>query len=439
MKCRICDKEVIQIYIKGICKDCWDNTPSTFNKDDINSIPKKLYTLTCKENHIYFTNTSNTSCPICYSIDIFCKECGKMLIYKISKDDDKSLNRFCSMKCVNSFIVKQNTKAGECTKCGEFSESRDAVGACLKCSNKQLELRKEAGECTICGVENKTRDQNGRGKDQQTLEKDCNLSGCNCSYKWFLDHNNKENMLEWSSKLGKEVGIKNFQKANKAKIKKSKILISKRKIEIENRNKKIEILKDKYNYPYKHVNYQHLLSGARSSGFKSNDPFKDIENFLIKVEMINKDIEKHKLERLAYYEEIKNKYTINDSNLDISNKSELRERYLNNPGVLFIWGYDKNNNYFCLTGGQTVDLYRHILFFLRYSDKNKVKECKEDNRWYEIANNYTRFDIKIINEGNYSLKDREAIEANYALENGSLYWKPSVTQIPYINAKKNLK
>lgn len=138
-------------------------------------------------------------------------------------------------------------------------------------------------------------------------------------------------------------------------------------------------------------------------------------------------------------ESLKNfKIKINNENylfenfvLNERNRNYFYRKYYKKPGILFIYGYsNKDNKIYCLTGGQTSNLYRHILEFYRFSNKNKVKQCEDDNRWFEIANNYHDFEIKIIDnfDGVENRKIRDIFETVYAVKNNSLYWSPTVSQ-----------
>ena len=132
---------------------------------------------------------------------------------------------------------------------------------------------------------------------------------------------------------------------------------------------------------------------------------------------------------------------INNTYLNFyKNKDFLREIYLNKPGMLFIYGTNiKDNNRYCLTGGQTKNLYHHLLFFKRYSNKNIIKENPEDNRWFEIANNYKDFNILILYNDIEDKNKREILETKYALEHNSIYWKPSITQLGMLKILKGDK
>lgn len=76
--CRLCNNN--ENFTHNICKNCYDKTPSTFNKNDISY---RIYILHCNLNYLYMSNSSNTLCPICYKKQVYCKTCNKLLNYKI--------------------------------------------------------------------------------------------------------------------------------------------------------------------------------------------------------------------------------------------------------------------------------------------------------------------------------------------------------------------
>ena len=97
------------------------------------------------------------------------------------------------------------------------------------------------------------------------------------------------------------------------------------------------------------------------------------------------------------------------------------------PGVAFLHGRNiETGQYECLTGGETKNLRQHIQYFVRMSDKFRVKPYEKDNRWYEIAHDYEHFQIVILKDFPHSdrKKDREDVELMYALKNNAKFWKP---------------
>lgn len=218
--CKICGNK--ENYIKNICKKCYEEYPSTFDKK---IQLKKIYVLECQKHGKYLAHQSNVKCPTCYSYDVFCSFCGKKLSYKTTLEDLEN-NHYCCPTCRNRHTIQKLTEPGYCTNpnCGKYAKERDAVGHCLDCSRKQLKEHYESGFCCNCGKYNKIRDNNGRGRDVTNGEgywitendilnengiiivhngEEC---GCDCSQKWYLKHNNNPIMLEHSSKIGLEIG-----------------------------------------------------------------------------------------------------------------------------------------------------------------------------------------------------------------------------------------
>lgn len=190
--------------------------------------------------------------------------------------------------------------------------------------------------------------------------------------------------------------------------------------------------------------FSNILATARLKGFKTNDMFKDVKNYLeYKKELEKIEIEeKIKLlnKRLEEINYIKNHFSLNSTPLNLNDKNDLKEKYLEKPGVLFIWGLNSiDNKWYCLTGGQTINLYGHIINFQLLSNKTKIKPNYEDNRWFHIANNYNKFNIIITHYCIKNFKTREILELNYAIENSALYWKPSATQLKYFKILDNTK
>ena len=103
---------------------------------------------------------------------------------------------------MRAISVKNGTKRGKdaaskigtkgiCKICKEECVIVDVSGRCQKCCTEQnglnLSLLKLPGECRKCKVWNEVRDQSGRG-----------ISDCDCSHKWFKEHNSSPKMIEAS-------------------------------------------------------------------------------------------------------------------------------------------------------------------------------------------------------------------------------------------------
>ena len=353
--CRLCINE--NVYLKGLCKECWNSLPSTFNKDNI---PKRVFLLTCKENHTYLSHQTNIKCPICYAIDVYCKTCNKLLDFKISKNEINN-NHFCSVKCKNQFVVKNLTKAGKCTSCGIESEIRDAVGQCLECSRNKLKERKLSGTCTICGKLNEIRDQNGRGK-----------SHCKCSSNWFLKHNTSDKMIKRSRELGLKIGRFNFPN-NVVETKFCKICNKETPHNIHEH----ECLS--CNKEYVWCNHcQKWETKLRNS----------VPNHWIFYKSKTKQWLKDNSNLVSYLENIIVGFN------DIDNKSKI-------CGI-YCW-YINNTTIYV---GQSVDilsrLYDHMMYIVEFPDY-----------WYDIINNLdnNKLEVKILEECNKDL-----------LNNKELYW-----------------
>ena len=158
--------------------------------------------------------------------------------------------------------------------------------------------------------------------------------------------------------------------------------IEKKKIkEKKKRKDRIMTLLNKYNAT--EISHNILLSTARNFGFKTDNDFEDMENYLkyrqIKIDKIKQQHKIKQLEKQKEIERIRDLFSVNNTPLDIEKISDLKKEYEGCPGVLFLWGKRINNNcndnncdkFQCLTGGQTKDLYSHILLFKRYADKTK--------------------------------------------------------------------
>lgn len=163
----------------------------------------------------------------------FCKNCG------IWNEKRNSATGYGLSECnCGRENIENNQKPGKCSKCGKFNNKRSISALGLdgfhdfddrgcECGIKQrkdaqskgIKINLQPGICTNpnCDCYNKERDQNGRGKDigygdgewianHDIIDKNTNKiivykgqkCGCNCSQKWYTEHNNEDNMIEHS-------------------------------------------------------------------------------------------------------------------------------------------------------------------------------------------------------------------------------------------------
>lgn len=141
-------------------------------------------------------------------------------------------------------------------------------------------------------------------------------------------------------------------------------------------------------------------------------------------------IQEERNKKINNYNDFFKKITFNKHFISVNEFKNLRNDYLNKPGIIFIWGYNSNGEFKCLTGGETCNLWRHILEFVRKSNKDLVKEDLNDNRWWYIANYYHNFNIDIIKDIN-NINDKSfriKLESLYVNKNNAIYWKPTKSQ-----------
>ena len=117
--------------------------------------------------------------------------------------------------------AKKRTGKRECSNYHKIVEYRNASCLCSECQGKiskeNVNNLKESGICYVlaCGKYNLSRDKNGRGRDvdygdgelvanRDIIDKStnkiivykCQKCGCNCSQKWYTEHNNEDAMIE---------------------------------------------------------------------------------------------------------------------------------------------------------------------------------------------------------------------------------------------------
>lgn len=393
----------------------YDEKLNNYNKDF-----KEKECKYCKRKFKPYTPVQN-ACGRCFKINI-CLECKNK--YVRCRNIDESGNPigprnedsyFCSLSCNSAHNYKNNLK-----------------------SNKN----------NFSIVINKLKSDNNFNNIYQNMKNDesINILIKNYNYygnKFVLFINSFKNCQDFNN-LNKSLIIKEIKKY----LKLYKYLVDQQ----EDLYDSILDLCKKYNF---NGNISKMIASARKVGFKTNNVLNDLESYFLYRENKNKEFLekqniKYQLLQVKKCNQIKLK---NFKNNNLNNKINILKNLLNNginydniniytiniknylyvPGILFIWGYDNQTNEFkCLTGGQTKNLYHHIKFFELYSDKNKIKPDENDNRWYEIANNYHNFEIEIILENENDFNKREIIESKYAFDNKAIYWKPSVTQ-KYLN------
>lgn len=305
----------------------------------------------------------------------FCNDCNNKISYEIRQRNIKEgpfYCRSCAQKhkkfskqaLINiSNGVKKRTGEGKCYKCGKLVEFRSASGLCNKCqaisSNNIINNLISSGNCTICGVFNNTRDQNGRGKDGKEN------GGCNCSYEWYIKHNNQENMILHS--------LSNLDKINNTCL-------------LEN----IKSISDYINYK-KNVSLQNRLINILK--FKlQNDKFKEIQNkdFKENSEWINlfNEIDNNKIINFNWYLTYR---TSKDSWK--GNKNKFEQSLLDNNITYFTYikfyvNKNKDNKIYPLVVGisATLDINQtgsDLNFSTNINDGPARRFLKENNfEWY---------------------------------------------------------
>lgn len=74
--CRICNQEK-EIFISGICKDCFDQTNASFNKNNPYS---KIHVIKCNKHGIFMGGSWNAACPNCIEEkrNVKCDNCNTL-------------------------------------------------------------------------------------------------------------------------------------------------------------------------------------------------------------------------------------------------------------------------------------------------------------------------------------------------------------------------
>ena len=103
--------------------------------------------------------------------------------------------------------------------------------------------------------------------------------------------------------------------------------------------------------------------------------------------------------------------------------------YNNIPGIWAIWGENLNGIKICLDVCQTKDIGNEMRLGLRKLVAQKQNKYKNFTNYKNIIFIPIKLDI-------LEFKDRELLEAFYAIKNNSLYWSPSPSQLKLIKLSK---
>lgn len=256
--CKICKSN--NQFKSGICKNCFDKYPATFDKNEYQGI---VYTKNCEKHGIYLTSNSRRKCQQCIDEEIYkrkhtcnicqkfvenrdqngrgyecgchekwmkqhmekihiknsssgnCKICGKWNENRLTSGIgiDCGCNINISIKAGNK-SKELNTEPGYCTVCGNFSYKRNIAGMCQECLNKHnrnnANLNKAPGKCVVCGTFNSKRNINGMGFECGCAIKQIQETGYECSKSnfelrngtlYYFDLNSNDYILWDSYKL----------------------------------------------------------------------------------------------------------------------------------------------------------------------------------------------------------------------------------------------
>lgn len=358
-------------------------------------------------------------------------------------------------------------------------ENEEYRNLMISTSKENVDKMTSPGYCTQCGKFNHKRDLIGRGADISGLEISEEI-GCNCSYLWYLKHNNSPKMIE-ISKQNKVKQIEFFKKELEAKLKmislnidiktifnmKNKqgiIVINNLKLHetnniyrylIDNIHKfnkgdKIEIIEGetKLNFNLKKLNIKNIENVENIENLKcisgvwvsnnilhySNDLYSAIIRNLRTLENLEIWPNITKLEFL-----LKDNKINFEENIDSKQIIDSFESLEDIPGIWALWGINKaTSETQCLTVGQTKNLCKELKWTLRVLSNPNLQELEEQEpgctgRWDKIQKDYIDYTYilvdKYINDG----KERELIELDYAISNNAIYWLPSITQNHLLN------
>lgn len=138
-------------------------------------------------------------------------------------------------------------------------------------------------------------------------------------------------------------------------------------------------------------------------------------------------------------EKVKNLETIllplmsTESSIKISDI--LNKNFNSMSGVWSLWGINKETKIReCLTVGQTIDLGEELNWSIRVLANEELQELEtkepgSTGRWNKIQLFYNNYEFTIVSQDSNSFEQRELIEMSYAIQNSSIYWLPSITQL----------
>ena len=367
---KICANHIF-FAVCSICGEKYEVTPNKigFKDENGNSIPHGCCG-SCRTQIRILNNKKPKICPIC----------GKL--------SEIGLDAF--NKCPNCTIkhnlenAKKNISPGNCNKCGKYSENRNSSGLCEKCSSeygkKNVENNKSSGPCSICGIFNNFRDQNCRGKDK-----------CNCSNKWYNEHNNSKKMRNISSKLRIEQW-KDSEYASKI----AKNLGS----------------------------YLGNPDWAREVGVKGRETVQYLWKNDPEWTKKQKEIRIEKIKEFLSNIDIK----INSNSIDISKISELKREENDICGAYVIKakfkkdiGTNKEGNIYTLLACKSKRVYDEIYWVLRVISQPEKQDKNAEwtiAKWWYISNLYYDFEFELLTDPT-GVSEEEALlyEAKYAIDN----------------------
>lgn len=359
----------------------------------------------------------------------FCQKCSEELniiakttcstCKKIVKERDQN-GRGLECECHDNFY-KNKMGRGICARCDKLVDNRSVTELCDDCANENsketIAKNKSAGNCTICDIFSESRDQNGRCKK--------------CSETWAFGHYNKMASSgncticgKWNEKRFAARGItcgcndKYFVNLFETR-------------NLDDNGLKFKIC-EKCGRETLHNGSICTVCNPESNCFDFIKAWKDPE-FIAKMKEVRR-IQYENFYNNLINSEIFASSSFNEEPLDINIINSLSKI----SGVWAIWGINKETNVSeCLTVGQTIDIAHEIKWSIRVLANEDLQDLESKDigstgRWNFIQSNYTDFEYRIISKDVVSVQERELIEAIYAIQNNSVYWLPSVTQI-YIN------
>ena len=135
--------------------------------------------------------------------------------------------------------------------------------------------------------------------------------------------------------------------------------------------------------------------------------------------------------QLMHLEEAVSGILLDDNDLTVDGLRELMDI----PGVWALWGQSKSDHLaYCLTVGETKNLYREIRWAVRVLNNPYLQELEMQNegstgRWANIQSDYECMKFVLVVKGEEDQKKRMHQEMEYALKHNSLFWLPSVVQM----------